>query len=178
MERQSSLIFPEVVNNFRVYNKGDAYQGVAGEVSMPEISAMTATISGAGMLGEYETNVIGMFSNINQEIPFRMINEEFFDLIKSNEQAELTLRASIQNVNRETGGAISTQGMRVVLRGRCTNFKMGTLKQGNLMDASVTLSLTYLLIEMGGESKFELDKLNSVYKVNGKDLYEEIRKQC
>ena len=34
------------------------------------------------------------------------------------------------------------------------------------------------MIEMGGETKLELDKLNEIYTVNGKDLLADIRKQC
>ena len=51
-------------------------------------------------------------------------------------------------------------------------------KIADLMNASVTLGLTYVLIEMGGEKKMELDKLNEIYVVNGKDLLEDVRKQC
>ena len=96
----------------------------------------------------------------------------------ANRQMNLTLRSSIQNVNRETGGTISSQGMRVVVRGRPTAHNFGTLSQGNLMNASVTLELTYIMIEIGGKNLFELDKLNSVFKVNGVDLLEDIRNQC
>lgn len=46
------------------------------------------------------------------------------------------------------------------------------------MNASVTLELTYLLVEIDGETMLELDKLNSVYKVNGEDLMAEINRQC
>ena len=46
------------------------------------------------------------------------------------------------------------------------------------MNASVTLELTYILVEIGGKTLLELDKLNSVYRVNGKDLLADIRNQC
>lgn len=178
MMKNSALIFPEVVNNFNVYNGGDKYMGVSGEVSLASLSAKTATVTGAGILGEYNTAVIGMFQSISQEIPFRIINQEYFTLLDSSRQAEIVLRSSVQNVNKETGGTIGTQGMRIVFRGRPTAANPGTLKQGDLMNASVTLELTYILIEIDGESKFELDKLNSIYKINGNDLLAEIRKQC
>lgn len=175
---KNALNFPEVINYFNVYNGGNKLMGITGEISLAELKAKTATVSGAGILGEYNTAVIGMFENIQQEIPFRMINQEFFDLMNASKQAEIVMRASIQNVNKSSGGALSTQGMRVVFRGRPTNFKMGQLKQADLMNASVTLELTYVLLEMGGEKKLELDKLNEIYIVNGKDLLAEVRKQC
>jgi phage tail tube protein FII len=46
------------------------------------------------------------------------------------------------------------------------------------MDSSVTLELTYILVEMDGSKKVELDKLNGVYKVNGTDLLAKVRQQC
>lgn len=178
MMKDSKLVFPEVINNFNVYNAGNKYLGISGEVSLAELNAKTATVSGAGILGEYNTAVIGMFQNIQQEIPFRMINQEFFDLMDTSKQAEIVMRASVQNVDKSSGGSLSKQGMRIVFRGRPTAFKPGQLKLADLMNASVTLELTYVLIEMGGEKKMELDKLNEIYVVNGKDLLEDVRKQC
>lgn len=172
------LLFPEAINNFNVYNSGNKVMGVTGEVSLATLTAMTTTISGAGLLGEYNAAVVGMFQSIAQEIPFRIINKEFFSMVSTAEQSELTLRASVQNVNKSTGGAISTEGMRVVFRGRPTAFNLGTIKQGDMMNASVTLELTYILVEIGGKTLLELDKLNSVYKVNEKDLLADIRNQC
>ncbi|MBO5145011.1 MAG: phage major tail tube protein [Lachnospiraceae bacterium] len=174
----NNLIFPEVVNHFNVYNRADKLVGITGEISLAELSAMTATISGAGILGEYTTAVIGMFQSMSQEIPFRMVNKEYFELIDASQQAEIVLRSSVQNVNKSTGGTLSTQAMRIVFRGRPSAIKLGQLKQADLMNASVTLELTYMLLELGGEKKLELDKLNEIYVVNGKDLLADIRKQC
>ncbi len=170
--------FPEVINLFNVYDGGNRLQGVTGEVTLTQLQAITAEVSGAGIMGTYNTAVVGMFQSLSQEIPFRMVNKEFFNLMNASQQAELVLRTSIQNVNKDTGGTLSSSGMRMVLRGRPTSANFGTLKQADLMNASVTLELTYILIEIGGETMLELDKLNSVYKVNGKDLMADIRKQC
>lgn len=176
--KKGNMVFPEVINNFNVYSGGDRMVGVSGEVSLAELQAITAEISGAGILGTYNTSVIGMFQSMSQEVTFRMVNREFFSLMVASRQAELTLRSSIQSVNKETGGTLSSQGMRIVMRGRTTASKFGTVKIADLMNASVTLELTYMLIEIGGETMLELDKLNSVYKVNGEDLMAEINRQC
>ncbi len=178
MGTNSNMVFPEVVNRFNVYNGADRLVGVSGEVSLAELNAITATVSGAGILGEYSTAVIGMFQDMQQEIPFRMVNNEFFRLMDTSRQAEIVLRAGLQCVDRKTGGALAEQGMRIAFRGRPVAFKPGKLKQADLMDASVTLALTYYLIEMGGVKMMELDKLNEIYVVNGRDLMAEIRRLC
>ena len=43
------------------------------------------------------------------------------------------------------------------------------------MEASVTLEVLYMLIEVDGKTMLEYDKLNSVFVVNGKDLLEKVR---
>ena len=52
------------------------------------------------------------------------------------------------------------------------------MKQGGAMDAAVTVEVVYIMIELDGKQRVELDKLNNVYKVNGVDLLAKIRKQC
>ena len=46
------------------------------------------------------------------------------------------------------------------------------------MGCSVTLELLYILIEIDGKTQLELDKLNQVYRVGGKDIMEEMWKYC
>jgi hypothetical protein len=174
----SGIVFPEVINNFRVYNDANRIMGTTAEVNIAELQAMTAAVSGAGILGEYNTSVVGMFQSMSQEIPFRMIDRDFFTMLNTGEQSKVVLRSSVQQRNRETGGTISTSAMRFVFRGHPTAAKFGTVKIGDLMNASITLELTYLLAEIDGETMLELDKLNSVYKVAGKDLLKDIMKQC
>lgn len=38
------------------------------------------------------------------------------------------------------------------------------------MEATVTLELTYIMVEVDGSVLLEADKLNGVYKVNGVDM--------
>lgn len=174
----SGLVFPEVVNNFNVYNDANRIVGTTGEIPLPDLQAMTAVVSGAGILGEYNTAVVGMFQSISPEIPFRMIDKDYFGMLNTGEQSKIVMRSSVQQRNRHTGGTLSTQAMRIVYQGHPTGANFGTLKKGDLMNASIKLELTYVLIEMGGVVMLELDKLNSVYKVNGNDLLGEIMKQC
>lgn len=174
----SGIVFPEVINNFRVYNDANRVMGTTAEVNIAELQAMTASVSGAGLLGEYNTSVVGMFQSMSQEIPFRMIDRDFFNMLNTGEQSKIVLRSSVQQRNRETGGTLSTSAMRFVFRGHPTAAKFGTVKIGDLMNASITLEVTYILAEIAGETMLELDKLNSVYKVAGKDLLKDIMKQC
>ena len=67
---------------------------------------------------------------------------------------------------------------KLMMQGKSINFTSGTVKQGGAMDAAVTVEVVYIMIELDGKQRVELDKLNNVYKVNGVDLLAKIRKQC
>ena len=168
---------PTVINNFDTYKNGNQLIGISGEVKLPEFENVTAEVSGAGLLGSFEENVIGMFNSMEMEIPFRILDDDIFSFMDPTKVVDLTLRAS-QQITETGTGEIDYRGMRVVIRGKQKKFDAGKVKQGEQMDASVTLEVIYLLIEIDGKSKIELDKLNFVYKVNGKDILAKVRKQC
>jgi P2 family phage contractile tail tube protein len=166
---------PEVIHDFNIYNGKNKIVGLTGEVSLPDFEAVTETISGAGILGEIDTTIAGRYGSMEQEIPFRCIDEDFFKLISPTQRVELTLRGAIQ-YNKKSDGSTDYMGMRVVYRGRCKKISLGTVKQGGPMDSSITIELTYILIEMDGRKKIELDKINGVFKVNGTDLLAAVKK--
>ena len=168
---------PEIINNFNAYNKGNVLVGITGAVNLPNFDAITETISGAGILGEYETSIVGMYGSMEQDIPFRTLDTNIFSLMKPTELVDLTFRASAQSTVKSTG-AVDYKGMRVVERGRLKSFTPGKLELGKQMDASVKLELLYILIEIGGKTVLEYDKLNSVFKVDGVDLLKKVRALC
>ena len=166
-----ALGIPGVINNFNLYNNGTALVGLTREISLPDFEGMTETLSGPGILGEIEEVIIGQFGSMELEIPFRILDEDAFKLMSPATSLNLTLRASEQFTVKSTGG-IDYKGMRVVVRGRQKKLTGGT------MDAAVTVEITYIMIELDGKQRIELDKINNVYKVNGVDLLAKIRKQC
>ena len=80
----------------------------------------------------------------------------------------LTLRAA-QQVYDKTGG-YNFKGLRVVEIGRVKSFNPGKVEKGEAMEATITLELTYIMIEVDGVQLLEVDKLNGIYKVNGNDM--------
>lgn len=171
----SSIVnVPEVINNFNVYNVGNQLVGVTGAVSLPSFDAITEEISGAGVLGSYETAIPGFYGSMAQEVPFRILYSDIFSLMNPNEPVDLAFRGSAQYTIKETG-SLDYMQMRIVERGRLKSFNPGTLELGKQMNASITLELLYILVEISGETKLEYDKLNSVFVVNGKDLLEKVR---
>lgn len=165
---------PEVIHDFNLYNSGNVMSGHTGEVKLPDFEAMTETISGAGILGEYEAPIPGHFGSMEQEIPFNCINEDYFRMVDPTESMELTLRGAIQYTVKATQQT-DYMGMRVVLRGKPKKLTIGTVKQRGKMDSLVVLELTYIMIEMDGKKRVELDKINGTYKINGVDVLSKVK---
>ena len=165
---------PEVINDFNLYLSGGLLGGMTGEVALPDFEAMTSTTSGNGILGEYEAIVLGHYGSMEQEVPFRCINEDYFKMVSPSKSVELTLRGAIQQSERDTMSE-GEVGMRVVFRGRCKKISIGTVKQREQMGSMVSLELTYILIEMDGKERICLDKINTIYRINGVDQLAKIR---
>lgn len=165
---------PEVINDFNLYLSGNKLGGMTGEVVLPDFEAMTSTTSGNGILGEYEAIILGHYGSMEQEVPFRCINEDYFKMVSPSKAVELTLRGAIQQSEKDTMNA-GEVGMRVVFRGRCKKIAIGTVKQREQMGSSITLELTYIMVEMGGKEKVCLDKINGIFRVNGEDQLAGIR---
>ena len=168
------LNVPEVVSNFNAYHNGNMLIGVANSITLPTFDPEMETISGAGVLGSYDTAIPGHFGSIAQEVVFRTLDEDIFSIMNPMEPVELTFRAAEQMTAKETG-ALDYRSMRIVERGRLKSFTPGTMELGKQMNSSVSLELSYILIETDGEERLAYDKLNMVFRINGKDVLEKVR---
>ena len=95
------------------------------------------------------------------------------DMMDMTKAVQLTLRAAQQTLTVE--GNTEFRSMRVVVRGKSATLALGSVKSGSAMESSVTLNLSYILVEVGGESLIELDKLNPTFKVRGVDILQKVR---
>lgn len=167
---------PEIINNFNIYKDGARLIGISDEVTLADYEAITETISGAGIAGEYEVVNPGHFSSMEQEIPFRVLYGDIYELINPLEPVALTLRGSLQVT--DGNGNKKFVGMRYIVKGACKKITGGSAKPGSPMSCSVTIETTYSKIEIDGKTKLELDKLNSIFKVNGTDVMSKIASLC
>lgn len=163
---------PEKINDFNVYLDGTKMIGNGASMDLPEINMKTSTIEGGGISGEIDSPTIGQFESMEQVVPFNTLYSSAMDMLSPTKTVNLTFRAA-QQVYDKTGG-YTFKGLRVVEVGRVKSFKPGKIEKGETMEAEVTLELTYIMIEVDGKQLVEVDKLNSVYKVNGVDMLAEI----
>ena len=164
---------PTKINRYNVYNKGNRLLGVGEEMALPDFEPSSETVTGAGILGEIDDPTVGYFSNQELEIPFRLLDKETADMMDMTKAVRLTLRAAQQALTVE--GDTEFRSMRVVVRGKSATLAMGSVQNANPMESSVTLNVSYILIEVDGTTLVELDKINPTFKVNGVDLLQKVR---
>lgn len=166
---------PEIINNCNCYDGGsNKLIGVTGEVTLPEIEFLSETLSGLGTLGEIDAVAVGHTSAIEQEVPFTNLYNDIFKLMNPKDGVHLVIRESLQVKDTATG-ATSHVPLRFVIKGSFKKFTVGNAKKGGLGEPSVTIGVTYILIEINKKNKLELDKYNNVFKIDGKDMLADIK---
>jgi P2 family phage contractile tail tube protein len=166
---------PEVLANYNVYDENDRLIGVAGEVTLPNLTPLTETIGHAGLAGEYETVVPGHFGSLTLEIPFSAIMDYNTKLLNMDGR-RLYLRASQQSYDSALG-KVRHRPLRVVVGYLPKGIDLGKAAKGKSTETKVTVEILYLKVEESGQVLIELDKLNFVYIVNGDDKLAVIRSQ-
>ncbi len=66
--------------------------------------------------------------------------------------------------------------MEILARGRHEEIDFGDAAPGEDTEHKITTALTYYKLTVDGEEIVEIDLLNFIFKVNGKDLLEEHRR--
>ena len=128
---------PTKINKYNVYNAGNRLLGMGDEVTLPSFEGSSETVSGAGVLGEFDDPTVGYFGNMEQEIPFRVLDAEAVDMLDQTKAVQLELRGAQQTTDEN--GDIEFRPMRVVVRGRMAGFDPGKVKAGEKFNVDVTV---------------------------------------
>lgn len=145
----SNNYIPEKINDANAYLDGTRMIGVAASVDLPEVNMKTGTVEGFGVGGEIDSPTIGQWESFEQEVQFNTLYSSAVDMLNPLTVVNLTFRAA-QQVYDKTGG-YDFKGLRVVEMGRVKKFKPGKIEKSEGMEATVTLELTYIMIEVDGE---------------------------
>lgn len=165
---------PDKMTMCNIYRDGTRMVGVSDEITLPSYELETEEIRGFGMLGGINSPSAVNVGSMEQEITMRMLDDDAFDAMGTGDAVDFTIRGGMQRMSGT--GNIEEVGARVVERGYLKSVDPGTMKQGSPMNTTLKYEVIYLMIEIDGVKKVEIDKLNCVHYINGKDLLEKARK--
>ncbi len=162
----------EQISQYNLYNGDNRFIGISN-VTLPTFDPITNTVSGAGILGEYESSSPGAFGSAEVEIPFKAMDKNAADLLDAA-GSMLFLRAAVQDRDPSTQ-KIRQKQLKITIGGTQKGYTVGTAESSKSMDSSVKMEVLYYKQEFDGVVLFELDKLNNKYVINGKDQLLEIK---
>ncbi len=165
---------PDKINDFNVYDDGERLIGIGEEVTLPDIEMMSESVIVPG--GEVDSPTIGQFTSGQVEIPFQSLTQDLFSMMNPLRSVNITLRASQQEM--DGSGNIVFTGLRAVFRGRPKTLATGSVKKGSGTGTSLSIEWTYYMLEIDGKKVIEIDKLNSVFKINGEDILAQSKQLC
>jgi len=163
----------ETVIGFVVYEDATEYMGIA-EVTLPEISNITEEISGAGIGGKIESVILGAIEAMTTTLNFRTVTKNAIRLHEPR-QHSIDLRAAQQQRDTVKG---TTEVLKVkhILTLTPKKLNMGKLATASAAEVSGEYATSYYATYIGGKKMLEIDPLNYIYFVNGKDYLADVRK--
>ncbi|MCM1165678.1 MAG: phage major tail tube protein [Ruminococcus sp.] len=163
----------ESVINYMVYQEGTQFLGMA-EVQLPDIDNVIAEVKGAGLNGTIESPVVGHVNAMSIALNFRTLTKEAYDLLEPRNH-QIDLRIAQQSTNSATGEA-GVSNVKHVLVIRPKKFTPGKVAPATVTDANGDYSVSYWATWVDGKKTLEIDIMNFIYYVNGKDYLAEVRK--
>lgn len=165
---------PQFLSNYNIYNNGNKLVGITGDVTLPKFDNIGDAISGAGILGEFESPVPGAYKSQTLDVGFRVIDKTMFELAAAAGNASLTFRGS-QQINDFTNGGVIDQAVRIECRGGIKGLELGKASPGKPTDSKLTMEIRFIAIYIDDKEVLYLDKLNYIYRVDGTDVTAGIR---
>lgn len=167
------MLHPEAYIDFEVYEDAKNLIGVA-QASLPDISFMTASITGAGVSGTVETPLAGMLDAMTLTLNFRSVTDAAVSLA-SPKKHNIDLRAVGQHW--DTNAVDKKMWVdKYVMTIFPKKFAPGTIAPASASDASGEYSVYYFAAYKDGERLIEIDPFNQICFINGVDYLADVRK--
>lgn len=160
------------ITDANVYLDGTSFLGKASEVNLPDLKFKMTSHNALGMFGAIE--LASGLEAMTATIKMNGLYKEFQKILSD----PFTSRILMVYSNQETWtGAGRTAQEQVVLTlvGTPKGAPLGTFKQHEAVDATGEFSITAAKLEIAGETVFEVDVLNNIFKVDGNDLLADYR---
>lgn len=165
------MALPKILKYFNTFVDGNSFIGEAESITLPKLTQKLEKYRGAGMPGSVSINL--------------GLDDDALSL-------ELSMGGLVPALTKKLGGTISGTALRfagafqqddsedfikyeVEVTGRLKEEDSGDNKQGEVTKVKYSMECVYYKLTVDGEEVFEVDIINMIYKVDGKDLLEKAR---
>lgn len=164
---------PEKLIDYRVYRDGVDLVGMA-DVDLPDIDPLSDKIKGAGIAGEIDSPTLGHYGSMVLKIKWRTLVKPILFLSQQKTHA-LDIRGASQVTDAGTG-TIKVVPIKIAVR--CTSKKtgLGKFDVSSKTDSSNEFEVSYIKIDIDGETVVEIDKFNYKSVIDGEDALADVKK--
>lgn len=164
---------PIKLTGMNVFKEGSNNSFAIVDVTLPSLTLMTDSVSGAGILGTADIPAEGHFESMELAITWRTIDKDMFSLMGSS--AGLEIRGAFSGWDNAKTATVYTS-IKVVVRGMSKGVDLGTLAQNATTDSTNNIEVIYIKIFLDGQAALEFDRFNYIYRLNGQDMLADVRK--
>lgn len=166
------MAYDEAIINFAVYEDGEEYLGIAN-VTLPTLSSVMQTISGAGISGNVEVGVAGYYDTMELGLSFRNFTRNSVRLSEPRLH-NLQLRAALQTED-PTQGVVKVVPIKHLLTVFPKTDAGGTVGPASQSNGSGTYAARVWKTYIDGELVRDIDPFNYRCVINGTDYLADAR---
>lgn len=165
------MALPRKLKNFNVFNDGNNYVGLVASITLPKLSRKMEEWRGGGMDGPVEID-LGQ-EVIHLEWTGGGLLDSALSQYGITSASGILVRFAGAYQHDDDGGVDAVE---VVVRGRHKEIEFGDSKTGENTEHKYTTTCSYYKLVINGVTKIEIDLLNFVFIVDGKDRLAEQRR--
>lgn len=163
------MALPRKVKYLNLFNNGINWVGIVESLTLPKLTQKFEKYRGGGMPGAVDISLGLDDGALDTEFTIGGTEALLFKQMSTVTADGVMLRftASIQRDD-----TAEVQALELVTRGRHKELDSGEFKQGDSSTTKVSCTNTYAKLAINGEVVYEVDLINMVWIVDGKDLME------
>lgn len=162
----------ETIIGFSVYEDSVEYIGES-EVALPEISLIAEEVTGAGIAGKIESVILGATEAMTLTLNFRTVTSNAISLHEPRKH-NIDLRVAQQQTDT-VKGITEVVKVRHCLQVTPKKLNPGKVASASAAEVSGEYAVSYFATYIAGRKVLEIDPLNYIYEVNGKDYLKDVR---
>ncbi|WP_448647203.1 phage major tail tube protein [Pseudomonas mohnii] len=167
------MALPKKLKNMNLFNDGVSYVGQSKSVTLPKLGRKFEQFRGGGMDGPVKADLGHSDDGIQLEWTLGG-----WDLTALRQYGAVSVSGVMLrwagSIQRDDTGDVSA--VEVVVRGRHEEIDMGDAESGEDTEHKFTTTCSYYKLTIDGNVEVEIDLLNFIFNVNGKDMLAEHRK--
>ena len=165
-------MIPKIITNFNLFIDGVGMAGLVEEFNMPKITRKVEEYRNGGMFAPADLD-LGM-EKLESDFSVTGYNKDIIKKYAVNAVDGVLVR--LLAAESPDAASTSTDAVEVVMRGRWKELDFGAIKGGDKNTTKVTFPQTYFKYVVNGEVILEIDTINMIFKIDGKDILADTRK--